>query len=66
MPLRFFTAQEEPTLRAFCDAVTAQDAEPRVPVAEMVDDKLAAGRLDAAQRSEVDDHPASGASERCA
>lgn len=45
-PLRFFSAQEEPTLRAFCDVTTAQDAEPRVPVAEMVDDKLAAGRLD--------------------
>ena len=45
-PLRFFTAQEEPTLRAFCDVATAQDSEPRVPVAEMVDDKLAAGRLD--------------------
>ena len=44
--LRFFTAQEEPTLRAFCDVATAQDSEPRVPVAEMVDDKLAAGRLD--------------------
>jgi len=45
-PLRFFTAQEEPTLRAFCDVATAQDSEPRVPVAEMVDDKLGAGRLD--------------------
>jgi len=45
-PLRFFTAHEEPTLRAFCDVATAQDAEPRVPVAEMVDEKLAAGRLD--------------------
>ena len=45
-PLRFFSAQEEPTLRAFCDVATAQDTEPRVPVAEMVDDKLAAGRLD--------------------
>jgi len=45
-PLRFFTVQEEPTLRAFCDVATAQDSEPRVPVAEMVDDKLAAGRLD--------------------
>jgi hypothetical protein len=40
-PLRFFTPQEEPTLRAFCDVATAQDSEPRVPVAEMVDDKLA-------------------------
>jgi len=45
-PLRFFTAEEEPTLRAFCDVTTAQDSEPRVPVAEMVDDKFAAGRLD--------------------
>lgn len=45
-PLRFFTAQEEPTLRAFCDVATAQDVEPRVPVAEMVDEKLASGRLD--------------------
>jgi gluconate 2-dehydrogenase subunit 3-like protein len=45
-PLRFFTADEEPTLRAFCDVATAQDAEPRIPVAEMVDEKLAAGKLD--------------------
>jgi hypothetical protein len=45
-PLRFFTATEEPTLRAFCDTVLAQDGEPRVPVAEMVDAKLADGRLD--------------------
>ena len=45
-PLRFFTTEEEPTLRAFCDVATAQDSDPRIPVAEMVDDKLAAGRLD--------------------
>ena len=45
-PLRFFTVDEEPALRALCDVTTAQDAEPRVPVAEMVDEKLAAGRLD--------------------
>jgi hypothetical protein len=45
-PLRFFTAQEEPTLRAFCDVLLAQDSEPRVPVVELVDEKLAAGRLD--------------------
>lgn len=44
--LRFFGPQEEPTLRAFCDVATAQDSEPRIPVAEMVDDKLASGRLD--------------------
>jgi Gluconate 2-dehydrogenase subunit 3 len=45
-PLSFFTAHEEPTLRALCDVTTAQYAEPRLPVAEMVDEKLAAGRLD--------------------
>jgi len=45
-PLRFFSADEEPSLRALCDVTTAQDVEPRVPVAEMVDDKLASGRLD--------------------
>jgi hypothetical protein len=45
-PLRFFTRDEEPTLRAFCDVVLAQDDEPRVPVAEMVDAKLADGALD--------------------
>ncbi|MCE3555687.1 gluconate 2-dehydrogenase subunit 3 family protein [Pseudonocardia sp. RS11V-5] len=45
-PLRFFTAEEEPTLRAFCDVATAQDDEPRVPVAEMVDAKMADAKLD--------------------
>jgi hypothetical protein len=45
-PLRFFGADEEPTLRAFCDVATAQDSDPRVPVAEMVDHKLFAGQLD--------------------
>ena len=45
-PLRFFTAAEEPTLVAFCDVVLAQDAEPRVPVAAMVDAKMADGKLD--------------------
>jgi hypothetical protein len=44
--MRFFSEREQPTLRALCDVATAQDAEPRVPVAEMVDEKLAAGRLD--------------------
>jgi hypothetical protein len=44
--LRFFTEQEAPALRALCDTATAQDDEPRVPVAEMVDDKLASGKLD--------------------
>ena len=54
-PLRFFTAAQEPTLRAFCDTVMAQDNEPRVPVAEFVDDKMAAGRLDGYQYADMPD-----------
>ncbi|MGB3895166.1 gluconate 2-dehydrogenase subunit 3 family protein [Mycolicibacter sinensis] len=54
-PLRFFTAAEEPTLRAFCDIVLAQDAEPRVPVAEFIDAKLADGQLDGYQYADMPD-----------
>ncbi len=54
-PLRFFGEDEEPTFRAFCDVCLAQDAEPRVPVAEFVDDKLAAGRLDGFQYADMGD-----------
>jgi hypothetical protein len=45
-PLRFFGPEEEPTLRAFCDIAVGQDDEPRVPVAEAIDAKLAGGQLD--------------------
>jgi hypothetical protein len=45
-PIRFFSAEEERTLRAFCDVVMDQDRDPRVPVLEMVDAKLHAGKLD--------------------
>lgn len=51
----FFGAGEQPTLRAFCDVAVAQDAEPRVPVPEMVDAKLAAGRLDGYQYDDMPD-----------
>ena len=54
-PLRFFTAAEEPTLRAFCDTVLAQDADPRVPVPEMVDAKLADGEFDGYQYADMPD-----------
>lgn len=54
-PLRFFTAEQEPTLRAFCDTAMAQDQEPRVPVAEAIDDKLAAGREDGYQHADLPD-----------
>ncbi|MGI8753407.1 MAG: gluconate 2-dehydrogenase subunit 3 family protein [Acidimicrobiales bacterium] len=53
--LHFFSPGETPTLRAFCDTCVAQDGEPRVPVAEMVDEKLAAGRLDGYQYADMPD-----------
>ena len=42
-PIRFFDAAEARTLAAFCDVVTAQDAEPRIPVLAYVDEKLHGG-----------------------
>ncbi len=51
----FFLPQEVPTLRAFSDVVLAQDEDPRVPVGEMVDEKLAAGRLDGYQYADMPD-----------
>ena len=53
--LRFFDSAQEPTLRAFCDTVLAQDGEPRIPVAEFVDAKLADGRLDGYQYADMPD-----------
>ena len=54
-PLRFFDPQEAETLAAFCDIVTAQDREPRVPVLAMVDQKLHEGRLDGFQFADMPD-----------
>jgi len=48
-PFRFFHENERPTLKAFCDTVTAQDDEPRIPVLSMVDAKFHAGELDGYQ-----------------
>ena len=39
-PIRFFDPHERETLAALCDHLTAQDAEPRVPVLAYVDEKL--------------------------
>ena len=54
-PISFFDSAQERTLRVFCDLVTAQDAEPRIPVLEMVDAKLAAGRLDGYRHHDMPD-----------
>jgi hypothetical protein len=42
-PIRFFTAVEAESLKAFCDIVTAQDEEPRIPVLSYIDEKLHSG-----------------------
>lgn len=38
---RFFTPDEEATARALCDRFLAQDEEPKVPIVEVVDSRLA-------------------------
>lgn len=53
--LSFFSEEQAPTLYAFCDVVLAQDAEPRVPVVELIDEKLAAGHLDGFQYDDMPD-----------
>ncbi|HXD56582.1 MAG TPA: gluconate 2-dehydrogenase subunit 3 family protein [Thermoleophilaceae bacterium] len=54
-PIRFFTAEEARTLRAFCDVVTAQDGEPRIEVLNYVDEKMFEGRLDGFQYADMPD-----------
>jgi hypothetical protein len=54
-PFRFFDEREQQTLKAFCDRVTAQDHEPRIPVLSMVDAKLHAGQLDGFQFADMPD-----------
>jgi gluconate 2-dehydrogenase subunit 3-like protein len=54
-PIRFFTPEEAMTLKAFCDVVTAQDAEPRIPVLSYVDEKLNEGRRDGWQYFDLPD-----------
>jgi len=54
-PIRFFTAPEALTLGAFCDVVLAQDAEPRIPVLNMIDAKLFAGELDGFRYEDLPD-----------
>jgi hypothetical protein len=56
-PIRFFTVQETQTLKAFCDVVTGQDSEPRIPVLEMVDAKLHAGQLDGFRHHDMPPDP---------
>jgi hypothetical protein len=54
-PIRFFTEPEVRALGAFCDLVMAQGQEPKVPVLNMVDAKLFAGKLDGYRYVELPD-----------
>lgn len=56
-PLRFFNQTEARTLGAFCEDVLAQESEPRVPVLEMVDEKLHENRLDGYRYAELPPDP---------
>jgi hypothetical protein len=44
--LSFFTVEEEPTARALCDRLLAQEEEPRIPVVEAIDERLGRGEGD--------------------
>jgi hypothetical protein len=54
-PIRFFTAEEAATAAALCDQLTGQDAEPRIPVANFVDEKYFKGELDGYQYYDMPD-----------
>jgi hypothetical protein len=54
-PIRFFEAAEARTLGAFCDCVTAQDREPRIPLIHFVDQKFFDGKLDGYQYHDMPD-----------
>jgi hypothetical protein len=54
-PVQFFTDAEARTLGSFCDVVLAQDSEPKIPVLNMVDAKLFAGKLDGFRYDDMPD-----------
>ena len=54
-PIQFFTSPEVMTLGRFCDLVLAQDSEPKIPVLNMVDAKLFAGKLDGFRYDDMPD-----------
>lgn len=54
-PIRFFDDAEARTLKAFCDVVTDQHEEPRIPVLSYVDEKLANGQRDGWQYHDLPD-----------
>jgi hypothetical protein len=57
-PLRFFTVPEEAVARPLLDRLLAQDDEPRIPVFELIDERLAENETDGWR---YDDMPEDGA-----
>jgi hypothetical protein len=55
--IRFFTLAEVGCLRPFLDLALAQDAEPRIPVLEMVDQKLYDNKLDGYRYADMPEDP---------
>jgi Gluconate 2-dehydrogenase subunit 3 len=53
----FFTAEEEPTARALVNRLLAQDSEPRIPVFEIIDQRLAERRGDGYRYKDLPDDP---------
>jgi hypothetical protein len=53
--ISFFTAAEAETLSVLCDVLTAQDAEPRIPVINFIDEKYASGTLDGYRYDDMPD-----------
>ena len=54
-PFRFFDERERETVKAFCDVITAQHEDPRIPVAAYVDEKLHEGGSDGYQSFDMPD-----------
>ena len=53
----FFTPQEESTVRALLDRLLAQDEDPRVPVFEVIDQRLAERRGDGFRYDDMPEDP---------
>jgi hypothetical protein len=56
-PARFFRAAEEPVARQLLDRLLAQDQEPRVPVFELVDQRLARRQGDGYRYEDLPEDP---------
>lgn len=56
--LRFFSSIEEPTARALVDLLMGQGEPPRVPVLELIDQRLATGQGDGYRYSDLPEDPA--------